>query len=123
MRKNRGSMIIEITILISVFMGVFFLYITFFLFLIYSAGQMEQVVEYLYSEAEEEPDMERPVNVQIHKQGDIRTAWFEDPDSRFLIRTEYRRWTKDPVENIRRWQLAVSLVSQGGNETLHDSGQ
>lgn len=123
MQKNRGGTIIEMTLLISVFMGVIFLYITFFLYLINSAGQMEQVAEYMYSTNEEEPDTGKSVNIRIQKQGDIRTAWFEDTDSRFLIRTEYRRWVKNPVENIRRWQLAVSLVSQGGNETLHDSGQ
>ena len=123
MRKNRGSTIIEMTLLISVFMGVIFLYITFFLYLINSAGQMEQAAEYLYSVNEEEPDSEKSANIWIQKQGDIRTVWFEETDSRFLIRTKYRRWVKNPVENIRRWQLAVSLVSQGRNETLHDSGQ
>ena len=123
MQKNRGSIIIEMTLLISVFMGVIFFYITFFLFLINSAGQMEQTAEYLYCANEERSDTGKPVNMRIQKQGDIETAWFEETDSRFLVHVKYKRWVKNPVENIRRWQLAVDLVSQGGNETLHDSGQ
>ncbi|MDE6626282.1 MAG: hypothetical protein K2K56_07920 [Lachnospiraceae bacterium] len=123
MEKNRGSTIIEMTLLISVFMGVIFFYITFFLFLINSAGQMEQTAEYLYCANEERSHTGKPVNMQIQKQGDIETAWFEETDSRFLVYVKYKRWVKNPVENIRRWQLAVDLVSQGGNETLHDSGQ
>lgn len=49
MKKNRGSMVIEMTLLMPVFLGCVFLYVMLFVELIHLQQKMEQAAEILYA--------------------------------------------------------------------------
>lgn len=49
MKKNRGSMVIEMTLLMPVFLGCLFLYVMLFVELIHLQHKMEQAAEILYA--------------------------------------------------------------------------
>lgn len=111
-KKNRGSAIIEITLLIPVFLGCIYLYIMCFLFFTESAKKMEQLSECLYtSDRKEDKTIENQYKeIQLRREGNMRCTWVEEQGKLFIFYLELRKDTNQPVENIRRWQLVTDTI-------------
>ena len=110
-RKNKGSIVIEATLLMPIFLGIIYFYILFILFAIETGNYMESMIEYRY-ESETKSDIRNAeTGMRIIEKGDTRMIRMEDTEKLFKIQLELKGYTGNPVEKLRRWQLAVSTIS------------
>lgn len=110
-KRNRGSAVLEATILIPVCLGIFFLYIMFFLFLIEYGFIMQGMLEYMYH-PETKFEIENPHGeISLVKQGNINiiNAW--NKNRYFSMYLEYKGNSNDPADKVRRWQIAADTIS------------
>lgn len=109
--KNRGSAIVEMTLLIPVYMGVIYLYILFFLFIIECGFLMQGMLEYMYCV---ETTFENQYNddpFSTIKQGNVQTTSTIYSNNIFKKHMELKGNAEDSTEKIRRWQIAVDTIS------------
>lgn len=120
---NCGSAIIEMTFLIPILLGIIYLYITFFLFLIESSQYKEWIVESLYCSQETQGDTSEQAGVKnmdgiikMSKQGTQISVFVNQKAELFDIELEMHRKEDSAVKNIRRWQLASDMLRTGEDE-------
>lgn len=120
---NCGSAIIEMTFLIPILLGIIYLYIMLFLFLMESAKYQEWMVESLYSlqekQGEESTDSGEEIVDELltkSKQGTQISVFVDKKTEMFDIDLEMHRKEDSAVKNIRRWQLAADMLRTGENE-------
>ncbi len=106
LRRNCGSAVIEITLLMPAFLGCIYLYIMLFLFFIDSGKRMEQLAECIYT-TKQESVLEQ--SIVIRTEGNLKIGRIEAQDEPFVIQLELRKDENDPVKNIRRWQLVADV--------------
>ena len=111
-KHNKGSSIIEISMLIPICLTCIYLYVMLFLFFTKAAKNMEQISEYSYRSdtADGKIEEKEPKNLQICREGKTQKVWMEEQDKLFVLHLELRRDMNDPAENIRRWQLVTSTI-------------
>ncbi len=113
-RKNKGSAVIEATLLIPIFLGIVYFYIFFVLFEIESGNCLESMVEYKYN-IKTKSDIENvDTGIGIIDQGNTRIIQMKKTEQFFNVQLELKGYIGNPAEKIRRWQLAVSTICQGG---------
>ena len=99
MKNNKGSAVIEMTFLMPIMLGIIYLYIMYLLLCISMSENMLKKTEELYKKAE---DL-------------VTVTWNKDVLKEEVlssqIKIDIRRDTKNPVEEIRRWQLAIRTIS------------
>lgn len=110
--RNKGSAIMEVTLLIPVFLGCIYFFIMFFLFLINSGKKMSYLCEELYSV--EITDAERNLHEakcgDIKKEGTVLKIYYKEQGKWFDYDLLLKRNGNDKVKNIRRWQLAAGML-------------
>lgn len=107
-KKNQGSAVIEMTLLMPVILGCIFLSIMVFLYFADSSKKICSLSEVLYQkEGQQEENLVE--NIQIQKKSGLKRAWIEEEGKWFRIQLELWKDAHEPVENIRRWQLAAEL--------------
>lgn len=102
-RENRGSIIIEMTLLIPLFLGCIFFYIMYFLFLTQAARDLSDMAGCLYASGDRE---EEYAAGEVHREGNTEIIRVQRSGKWFEIQTELRKDGSDIIENIRRWQFA-----------------
>jgi hypothetical protein len=105
-KKNRGSSVIEVSLLIPIFMGCIYLYIMLFIFFMESSKQMCVLSENIY--AEESEDLQG--GFSLKKEGKMQMIQVKETGKLFEIELELRKDGSNPLENIRRWQLVTSGI-------------
>ncbi len=105
-KHNCGSATIEMTMLMPVVLGVFYLYISFFLFFIDCADDMKNMAEMLYVDGAIEA---------TQNNGSKSSIYIQESSGIHEKRLELHRYNEATVKNIRRWQLAADTVLSGGN--------
>lgn len=106
LRKNKGSTVIEMSLLMPVFLGFIYFYIMLFLFFTGSGKRMEEVAEGIYG-----TDLtETAEDISLRTEGEVRIGTIEEEVKIFTIRVELRKDKNDPVKNIRRWQLIGDVL-------------
>ena len=116
MRKetiNRGSATLEMTFIIPIILGVFYLYISLFMYMIFCSASMEAMTEELYC-AEETEGVS--FGIKCAEQGGNRYASVKDTVGMFEVDLEFSNYKESPVKNIRRWQFAANTFRTGKNE-------
>lgn len=120
---NKGSAIIEMTFLIPILLGIIYLYIMLFLFLLESAEYKEIMVESLYSIQEDQTEKSAATEEGIErgfwlrsKNGTQISIFVNEKAELFDIELEMHCNEDKTVENIRRWQLAADTIRTGENE-------
>ncbi len=110
-KSNKGSAVIEITLLMPILLGCIYFYIMLFLFLIDSGNRMEKIAEFMYVTQDMENKGLKTLNEDIHvrTEGKVKIFWIEEKGKLFDIQMEMRKGKDNAVENIRRWQLVTSL--------------
>ena len=111
--KNAGSAVIEITMLIPVYIEVFFLYIKIFLFLIECGFMAQSMLECAYNSQTKSEILRERISVQT--QGSIQTVCGFCDNGVFSINLECKTNEEKPADKIRRWQIAVDTVSKRGD--------
>lgn len=111
-RKNRGSTIIEITLLIPIFLGCIYFFIMVFLFFISSGQRLYVLCEELYSVdiGKEQEVPGKTACGSLKKEGTLLKISYEDDDKWFLYHLSLQRNGNDSITNIRRWQLAADSI-------------
>lgn len=109
---NRGSAVVEMTLLIPIIFGVIYFGIMFFLFLIRSGNCMEIMAKHLYSYENTMDGESSDMLVNEQKKGNMKTVWVEEEGKLFQIRLELKGNSSDPVSVVRRWQIAIDTVSK-----------
>lgn len=109
---NKGSAIIEITLLIPVFLGCIFFFIMYFMFLINSGKQMSYMCEQLYDVkiAYLEENSGKTQYCNIKKEGTVLKIYYKEQGKWFDYSLLFKRNGNDKVKNIRRWQLAAGKL-------------
>lgn len=97
-KKNKGSAVIEISMLIPIFFLCIYGYIMIFLCFIDAGRKWNQMSLCLYSKERIEKNFEQKTTKNM------RTIKGNSKYSFFFIDLELRKGEVDPVENIRRWQ-------------------
>ena len=110
-KKNRGSAVIEMSLLMPILLGCIYLYIMLFLFLLESGKGMEYMVENIYEVGNTENDTSEHFNDMVSErtEGNVKIYRIEEKGELFDLYLEMRRDENDAVENIRRWQLVTSV--------------
>lgn len=110
-KKNKGSAVIETTLLIPVFLGCIYFYIMLFLFFVDSGKRMEQIAASMYKvqTAQNGNSEEWEEDILIRTEGKMKIYRIEEEDGLFDIQLELRKDQNNAVENIRRWQLVTGL--------------
>ena len=107
-RKNKGSAVIEITLLMPIFLGCIYFYIMLLMFLMASGKRMEKMAENMYmAENMEMTDSEKDISVRT--EGKVKIFQMEEKGKLFDIHVEMRKQEDNEMENIRRWQLVTDL--------------
>lgn len=106
-KRNRGSTVIEMSLLIPVFLGCIYFYIMLFLFFTGAAKKMEEVSEYAYMSVSTKTEQQKVLsdNARVQREGKIRVIKVEEQGKLFTFQMEFRKDENDPVQNLRRWQL------------------
>lgn len=105
-KKNRGSAVIEITLLMPILLGCIYFYIMLFVFLLNSGKGMEKMAENMYM-AENIEKTAWEENVFVRTEGEVKIFRIEDIGKLFDMHIELRKQEENEVENIRRWQLVT----------------
>lgn len=105
-KHNCGSATVEMTLLMPIILGIFYLYISFFIFFIDCAGDMKNMAETLYANGAIETTQNK---------GSKSSIYIQESSGIHKKRLELHRYNGDTVKNIRRWQLAADTVLSGGN--------
>lgn len=106
-RKNRGSAIIEMTMLIPIYLGIFYFYIIFFLFLIECGFLSQDMLECMYN-VETKSAIQ---GINLIQQGNTKVVKASDTNKIFHICLELKGNAEDSTDKIRRWQIAVDTIS------------
>lgn len=116
--RNCGSAIIEMTLLTPILLGLFYFYITLFLFMIDSGKEMKRMVEVLYAKEDtfEGNDIDIGNNIMIEKGGNKQCVIVKDVVGPFDMELELCRYSDSAVKNIRRWQLVFDTIRTGEDE-------
>lgn len=122
--ENIGSAVVEMTFLIPVILGIIYMYIMLFLFLIESAKYREIMVESLYSIENENGEKAVDSNengavsgvMEKSQHGSKISVYIKEQTKLFDIELEMHRKEDSAVQNIRRWQLAADTFRTGENE-------
>ncbi len=109
--KNRGSAIVEMTMLIPVYIGVIVLYINFFLYTIEYGFIMQGMLECLYKPETKSQILRERADVSTVRQGSTTIIRGMKTDRFYEINIELMGNEEDPADKIRRWQIAVGTVS------------
>jgi len=105
--SNKGSAVIEMTILMPIFLGCVFMYILFFLFFIGNSKGMDETVEQLYRvDVTQISNLDKGVN----KQGEMLSASYHNNDKWFDVNIQINRNGRNVLKSIRRWQLAKGKI-------------
>ncbi len=110
-KRNQGSAVIEMTLLMPIILGIFFLYISTFLCFISESKYIEAMSNYLYSDVAVENSGMNKV-----QQGGKVSVFFSTTFGQFDMDLELHRNEDNAVENIRRWQFATDTLRAGENE-------
>ena len=109
MKKNYGSTIIEVTLMIPVILGCIYFYIMSMLYLVEHGKVVNELSENLYEAVyDKEADVSSDVNGGI--------ASYEGSFEKYDISLTLRSDSSDPVKSLRRWQLIADTICQGRNE-------
>lgn len=114
--KNRGSAIVEMTLLIPILLGVIYLYIMLFLFLVQSGKCMGVMADALYSGEEMTATTTKTINLSKNTQGNKVSIFLSESTGKFDIELQMHRKEDTVVRNIRRWQLAADTLRAGTDE-------
>lgn len=110
-RKNRGSIVVEMTLLMPVFLLCVFLYITAFLYYVEAAEQMYLASAALYLTTDDAGENE----VFIYKRGGTSIATAERSERYADVKVELRKDAGNPIQNLRRWQSIADAVDKRGD--------
>lgn len=103
---NRGSAVIEMTILIPVLLACVYLYLMVFIHFVNYGKVMADAAEALYGE---EWAGGEEGKIIVKREGKKKTVSVEEQDNRFTLSVELRKNENEPVKQIRRWQFAAEL--------------
>ncbi len=123
-KKNRGSAVVEMTLLIPILLGVFFLYICTFLFMIDSSKVMAQMSQSLYpGEVQNSADNTGENVYDVKKSGTKAIVAVKEQRGILEMDRMLSCYNGSAVKNIRRWQLATDILSTGEDESLYGNRQ
>lgn len=110
---NKGSVVIEMTLLIPIIIGCVYLYIIIFMFFIRQSEMFDIVSEKIYDNSinMEEIYGEEKSAITKDQKGSISTYTNKEQDNWFEYRVELRHMNQDPIKNLRRWQLVRDSIS------------
>lgn len=114
-RKNRGNMIVEVTILMPVFLLCVVLYIYAFLYYVRIAEQTAFISEQLYTKGEVMTNNKQDCSVYIYQQGNTDVVTSQSQYRYTDIRVEMKKDAGNPVRNLRRWQSIADAVGKRGD--------
>ncbi len=113
--KNKGSSIIEMTLIIPILLGIVYLYLSLFLFLIHVSQNRNDMIETLYAieNVEQKENATTGLSIRKKKNGNKISVYANAEFSPFEIELEFHRNEDSAVDNIRRWQLVANTIRTG----------
>ncbi len=111
-KRNRGSTVVEFSLLTPVFFGCIYLYIMLFLFLHQSGRDMDLMTQKMYQSEQCGVQQEETLlsKSKMQQEGEKEKWILDEQEGLFDLHIEMRKDTNDPVKNIRRWKLLADLL-------------
>lgn len=110
---NRGSAIIEVTIMIPIILGCLYLYIMSMLFITKHGRMADELSAQLYSNQDDNGlavGSDGKIEETKDKQGQVEVIKYEGVIDKYDVRFELKKCSDDPVKNLRRWQLVADTI-------------
>ena len=107
-RRNVGSIIVEFTVLMPIFLICIYLYIMAFLYYMEAAKGMDRLSEAIYGQQEE--SVVSVESIYINKRGANREGTFRKENKWAVTEITMKKDISDPVRNLRRWQIIADTV-------------
>ncbi|MBR1597424.1 MAG: hypothetical protein IJ661_00765 [Lachnospiraceae bacterium] len=106
MRRNRGSAVVEVTLLVPIMLGCIYFYIMSMLYLVEHGRVVNSLSERLY-EAIDSTE-EKSTGEGTLAKGGVES--FEERFENYTISLTLQADDSDPVKSLRRWQLIADTV-------------
>ena len=107
-RRNVGSIIVEFTVLMPIFLICIYLYIMAFLYYMEAGKGMDRLSEAIYGQQEEA--VVSGESIYINKRGANREGTFRKENKWAVTEITMKKDISDPVRNLRRWQIIADTV-------------
>lgn len=114
-KRNQGSMIIELTILMPVFLLCVVLYLSAFLYYVKTVKQTAQAADVLYSKSVRTEAEMCDSSLRIHRQGSTDIATSISQQKYTNIKVEMKKDAGNPISNLRRWKNIADAVGKRGD--------
>ena len=106
--KNRGTAIIEMTILIPIFLMIIYLYIIYFLGMVELGKNMDDMTELLY--CEEEVQENAPEGLTVRKTGSMQVITKKQENQYADMQVTVQKKKDSAIKDIRRWQFVTDRI-------------
>ena len=113
LKPNRGSAIIEVTMMVPIIFSCVYFYIMSMLFITRCGKIADELSTQLYTDQESRDyaaGVDEGVGGVRKKQGNIEMITYEDVFKKYNINFELKRSADDPVKNLRRWQFVADTI-------------
>ena len=125
MHKNKGSAVVEITLMVPVILGCIYFYIMSMLYLVEHGRMVDELSEGLYNnlsvanmpvDNEQKEGYEEKIYTADTRGeeyvGDINDgqATYEGNYEKYVISLNFRVDNSDPIKSLRRWQLIADTI-------------
>lgn len=108
--KNRGSAIIEFTLLVPILFGCIYFYIMSMLFIVEHGKLADALSKRLYSNEKSMIELLGDSGGQVHKEGNTEIIEYLGNYEKYDIVLELKKDGSEIVKNLRRWQLVADTV-------------
>ena len=111
--RNRGSSIIEVTIMVPIIFGCLYLYIMSMLFVTKHGRLVDELSMQLYENHDDSVlmlEVAEKTEVTKDRQGKVEVIRYDGVIDKFDVLFELKKCSDDPVKNLRRWQLVADTI-------------
>jgi hypothetical protein len=109
-RRNRGSAVIEMTMMVPIILGCIYFYIMSMLFLIEHGKVADDLSYRLYSYSEENTENDDG-DKKVILSGNTEVISYGEVFNNYELMIELKKEGSDVVKNLRRWQLIADTIN------------
>ena len=109
-RRNRGSAVIEMTMMVPIILGCIYFYIMSMLFLI-EHGKVADDLSYRFYSYSEENTENDDGDKKVILSGNTEVISYGEVFNNYELMIELKKEGSDVVKNLRRWQLIADTIN------------
>ncbi len=115
-KNNKGMAVVEMTLLIPIVLGVVYLYIMLFFYLVECANTRQILIENLYVDTLEDDECSGNGSANVFISKHMERVYIEKDWEGFRVKDEMCKGKDSILEDIRRWQIARNALRNGAGD-------